>query len=356
MSKAPDISREGLPPLFAPELEQQCHEQTLHDATTPSTMHEGVFLDGTPLPDQWQDRWLQSRVHNQPLTPKDDFDPGIISRFPGRARAGRSDIDFELFSPENRRYDGIGIFINGFTGVYGSSETPAAALAAAGILAARFEPARVGDSLCDDLIRPQKLHADSIPAVINSILDRPDILKALPDRKSIDFMKRLLVAHSMGNQGALLEARRHPSQTHIVFSLAGTGLLHPTAFELAQDIPRGALAGLMHDLRPTIVNGDIAPTARNVFDLVSYVFRRRTISEMISCMVVDLRPVAQTAQEAGVHIAHQAYQHDILVRPDVKVAELVDYHEIIPHVGHMAPMRKASLVMGQVVRYAAQAA
>ncbi len=286
---------------------------------------------------------------DEPVDAKSDFDPGEVIAFDGESKVGRGTFRWQVLVPENRRYDGIAYYKNGLSGIYGSSLVPAQAIANQGIVVARLELPRRGNSRREDMFAPQKVHVESFDAAGQDIAEHTGIMELLSG--NIDLDKRLLLGYSMGNQSALLEARRHASRTHIAFSLAGTGYYHPTLSEIMSDAVSGGVPMLRHDVLNTLLGGGFEPTIENARDLFHYWRKARVIAEIVSCLTYNVIPVAEKARELGVKTAHQAYQHDALVRPDARVAQLVDFHEVLPNVGHFAPMRKARTVAERVANF-----
>lgn len=278
------------------------------------------------------------------------FDPGQITKFRGVAEVNQQLVKWELQTPEHLVFDGLVCFIPGFSGIYGSSEAPVSANAQAGMVSLRLQPVRRGKSLTEDLAAPQQAHVDTIEAVTNDVQHRLDIRRQAPNMSEVDLSKKVLEAHSMGMLAATMYANQYPSKTFAVMSKAGCGFGHPKHGELLIDIPRGAAAGLRHDLLPTIIGGDIPANLRSVRELAAYWRLPRVISEARSCTSTDVAPLVSAARDHGVLVTHQAYQHDVLVRPDSSIADNVDHYEVMDNTGHMAPIRKAQRVAQSILR------
>lgn len=281
----------------------------------------------------------------RPPLQEDVFDPGEIYNASGSLVVGREEIDWRLRVPEHLAYAGLAVVVPGFMGIHGSSSEPAKALAAQGIPTATYKPARKGISWYETVARPQVLHAKSVHEVGKAIMDSSEIARFAPNLNNIDFERRLLIAHSMGGLGATLYAKKHPQIVEGIFHEASCGFGHPKLHEIAQDVPRQAHLGLWHELVPSLLRGHIVPGRENIRDLVDYIFTFRTLLEANSCLRHDAREdTASLREDHNVFVAYQAYEHDILVRPDEDVAPHVDHFEIMANAGHLAPIRKARKV------------
>jgi hypothetical protein len=282
--------------------------------------------------------------------PEGVFDAGEHFLFTGEVKVGRDDVVWTLEVPENLAYDGLGIFVPGYSGIKGSSRGPRGSSADQGIAVATYKPARRGKSWYETVTEPQRLHAQTIGAVSRAIANSTEIRRNAPNAKEIDNDKKLLLAHSMGGLGATAYALEDPDSVDAMIKLAACGYGHPTLRELAVDIPRGSHLGLWHELIPSLREGDIALSLRNVRDLVQYFSHLRAVIEGNSCLRQDSRESVAALRQRGIYVAYQGYQHDILVRADPGVADHVDYHEIMGNAGHLAPIRKADQVSGWIAR------
>lgn len=285
----------------------------------------------------------------RPSTTEDVFvyEQGVYTTS-GSLTVGREEIEWRLRVPEQLAYDGLAVIVPGFMGIHGSSSEPAKALASQGIATASYKPARKGISPYETVARPQVLHAKSVHEVGKAIARSSEVARLAPHARDLDFDRRLLIAHSMGGLGATLYAKKHPHMVDGIFHQASCGFGHPKLHEIAMDVPREAHLGLWHELIPSLLRGHIVPGRENIRDLVDYIFTYRTLLEANSCLRHDAREDTAELRDQGVYVAYQAYEHDILVRPDEGVGAYVDHFEIMPDAGHLAPIRKAAKVAARV--------
>ncbi len=277
-----------------------------------------------------------------------DFDSGAHHFYQGEVKIGREDVIWTLEIPENLAYDGLAIFIPGYSGIKGSSRTPRGALANEGFATVTYTPARRGTSWYETATSPQILHSKTIHKVGRAIFEHTEIRTKAPNADDLALDKKLLVPHSMGGLGATEYGMFSPQSVDAIIKLAACGYGHPTLAEIIADVPKGAHLGLWHELMPSLLRGHIPINGRNAKDLVNYFVHLRAAIEGNSCLREDSREKVATIRDNGVFVAYQAYQHDILVRADPAVAEHVDYHEIMPNAGHLAPIRKAKQVAQRV--------
>ena len=99
-------------------------------------------------------------------------DPGQLYLHQGTLTVGRSVVNWNVVIPENRCYDGIGIMVPGYSGIGGSSVTPALAHAREGLAMAWYNPARYGEgTFYNNLLDAQSVHAATVKAVFSAIKD-----------------------------------------------------------------------------------------------------------------------------------------------------------------------------------------
>lgn len=275
------------------------------------------------------------------------FDSGTKSYAQGDTSLRGEEIDWTLTVPENLAYDGLAVIVNGYTGIGQSSKAPREALADNGIATLSFSPARHGANWLEGVTNPQRVHAIAIKKVLSDAR-QDETVRKLFKREELEEGKLLLVPHSMGGLGASRFAETEAGSTDAIINLASVGFGHPTFRELLADIPKGSLPGVWHELIPSLIGGEIEASRRNIHDLRHYITKRRYPFEGLSCLLEDSRPRTARLRELGVFVAYQAYEHDILVRADDRVAEHVDHHEVMKNAGHLAPIRKAQAVAGRV--------
>lgn len=276
------------------------------------------------------------------------FDSGKHHFFQGEVEVGRDNVVWTLEVPENLVYQGLVIFVPGYSGIKGSSRGPRAAMAAEGYATATYSPSRHGSSWYETAQNPQILHSKTVRAIGKSVAEHEGLLAHAPHIQAIGDGKKILLAHSMGGLGATEYGIHNPDDVDAIFKLAAVGYGHPTLKELIQDIPTKAHLGLWHELIPSLRKGDIAPNLRNVRDMIRYFGGVRAILEGSSCLRHDSRDDIGTLREAGIFIGYQAYQYDILVRADSSVADHVDHHSVMENAGHLAPIYKSERVARQI--------
>lgn len=250
--------------------------------------------------------------------------------------------------PENIAYDGLGTFVPGFSGIGGSSHGPRGAMVDEGFAFASYTPARKAASWYETARKPQVLHSKTIHEIGKAIANSSEVQQQAPNAKAIDWQKKLLLAHSMGGLGATEYALHAPGSVDAMMKLAACGYGHPTLAELAEDMPGGILGSSWHEILPSILRGYLPATKENLLDLIDYFKHVRVLLEGNSCLRHDTREDDADLRDGGIYIAYQAYEYDILVRADPSVAEHVDYHEIMPNAGHLAPIRKRRAVAHRV--------
>ncbi|MDQ5972198.1 MAG: hypothetical protein QG553_357 [Patescibacteria group bacterium] len=287
-------------------------------------------------------------VHQLHPPQEGDFDSGTHHFYQGDVKVGREDIIWTLELSENMAYDGLAIIVPGYSGIKGSSRKPRGAMADEGFATLSYTPARRGSSWYETATNPQLLHSKTIHQVGKAVFESTEIRNTAPNIQDRSLDKLLLLAHSMGGLGATEYGIFSPQSVDAIVKLAACGYGHPTLAEIIADVPKGAHLGLWHELIPSLLQGHIPINGRNAKDLVNYFMHLRAAIEGNSCLREDSREKVATIRDNGVFVAYQAYQHDILVRADPAVAEHVDYHEIMPDAGHLAPIRKAKQVAQRV--------
>lgn len=270
-------------------------------------------------------------------------DPGQIFKFAGEVTIGRSPVSWQAAVPENRIYDGWGMIVPGFSGVGCSSEAPGTGHVNEGMPTVVFNPARKSQkSFMEDLADGQAIHVATIKAVFAAVKEiEPTIKRTIPDSNNLDSGRQVLVPHSMGGLAATRYALGETGSTEAILHKASCGFGHPTLAELAMDVPKGALAGLIYELVPSLSRGDIKLTMANARQFIEYFRHLQVLAEAVSCLTDNSRGGTQQLMEAGVYVDYEAYQHDVLVRPDPGIAQFVHGHRIMPRAGHLAPIRKA---------------
>ncbi len=310
-----------------------------------------ALTDGSPQSSELQHQFMGAPIAPvQNLRPPHEgvFDSGQKFYFQGEVAMREEDLTWTLTVPENLAYDGLAMFVNGYTGIEQSAHAPREGLSSNGIATLSYSAARGGANWLEGVTSPQRVHAIGIKRLAADVMQRADIKTQLPNAKELDFEKLLLVAHSMGGLGASRYAEMEPGHVDAIINLAACGYGHPTLKELISDLPKGSLPGVWHELIPSLLGGEIKATRRNMHDLRNYILKRRYPFEGLSCLLEDSRPRVSRLRDLGIFVAYQAYEHDILVRADPAVAEYVDYHETLPGAGHLAPMRKKMLVGSKV--------
>lgn len=266
--------------------------------------------------------------------------------------AGGDRTEWTIEIPENLSYDGLVIFINGFGASKASSRPFRNAAAKAGMTTATYKPARKdGKSIIHRSLQPQHLHAENLEAVYSGILNNSDkILNKVAGKKDINLEKILLVPHSMGGLPATKFAVSHHAQVDKIMNLATVGYGTTTLSHMARKFPNGLLPSIRHELLPALMNGDIEMSPKHLLDEAKYFGTdvTRPIFEGLSCIRSDVRPRIERLRKLGVGVLYLAFEHDILVAPDEKVANYVDLHRIMSNAGHLAPQRKAPKVVEEI--------
>jgi pimeloyl-ACP methyl ester carboxylesterase len=284
-------------------------------------------------------------VHHEPQL-EAVHDPGEIFVLSGVSQVGRSNVDWTVAIPENRTYDGIGMFVPGYGGAACSSLKPAEEHVNQGLAMVWVNPARKSDvSVYSDLKDAQALHVRTIKVVLDGLRQQASTIKAkIPDGKRLDFTRTTLIPHSMGGLSATRYAQTEPGSTEAILHKASCGFGHPTPAELLADLPKGALAGLLHEVVPSVARGDIKVTLENTWQLVNYFRHLHVLTDGLSCLTDRVVDGTERLMSAGVHVDYEAYEHDILVRPDPSVAQYVNSHRMMRQAGHLAPIHKARAV------------
>jgi hypothetical protein len=269
--------------------------------------------------------------------------------FHGNIEMGADAVKWTLEIPEDIIYEGIAIFSPGYLAIKQSSRSIRHALAQQGISALTYSPARRdGESWWVSAEDPQKIHAETQRAIGKDLRQRSDIKNSAPNSSRIDLNRKILIAHSMGGLAATRFAQMEPGNIEMIVGLAACGFGHPTLAELATDIPGGILNSLKHELIPAIQRGNIAVNLRNIKDLINYYTHMRVAFEGISCVFDDVREDVAKLDDKGIPYFYEAYQHDILVRPDKSVAKYVRSHEIVANAGHLQPQKRPERVAHRI--------
>lgn len=285
-----------------------------------------------------------------PLHPPEEgvFDSGAHYFYRSSVEVGNDNVIWTLEIPENLAYQGLAVFVPGYSGIKGSSIGPRTAMANEGFATITYSPARKGGSWYETINNPQILHAKTIRQLGKMVSNLSDELKNAPNIKQIANGQKLLLPHSMGGLGATEYASHAPDDVDAIYKLAAVGYGHPTLLELAQDVPKGMHKAIWHELIPSLAQGDIKPTLRNVRDLFNYFGNVRALLEGNNCLRHDSREQIAELRSKDIFIAYQAYQYDILVRPDSAIKDHVDHHEVLQNAGHLAPIYKPKQVASRV--------
>ncbi|HVC35944.1 MAG TPA: alpha/beta hydrolase [Candidatus Dormibacteraeota bacterium] len=212
--------------------------------------------------------------------------------------------------------------------------------------AASYQPARVSSSLeshLSGLLDAQKLHVDTIGAIIDDLPQNKQ-LEDLPNHSDISLDKVVLDAHSMGFIAASRYALAHPQNVALINSIAGVGLEEPSPGRFA----RRYLPAIKDELLPAIMQAQFGEDYSSL-DIACRAIRYygrnplRTVGEMISCMVADVRPQMTALRILGVKLGMLCLEKDKLLPPKLSIegaSQLVDHYEVILDAGHIAPQTK----------------
>lgn len=314
-------------------------------------MDSAIPYESSTRLSQADDTYETSPVH--PLKNEGVFNYGEMIVRSGQLQVQRDTVRWSFYIPENRVYDGYAVYVPGYFGIHHSSNAPQKELAQRGVATLTYSPARVGSSWWETATDPQALHAQTIHDIGEHLLEQC-IHKEAPDATNLNLEKMMLVAHSMGGLAATRFATLQPGSVDIIYKLAACGYGHPTLPELAIDIPRGMVGFIRDELIPALSSGNIEPTIHNALDALNYLRHVRALFEARSCLLEDSRPAIQAAREAGITVAYQAYERDMLVRPDISVADHVDHHEIVPEFGHLSPISRAGHIAEKITQFIMQ--
>lgn len=271
----------------------------------------------------------------------------------GKVLVGGDVVEWTAEFPENLAYEGIAHFLNGFGATERSSHSFRHAAAEAGYATVTSDTARKdGKGFASRAQHPQQLHFDTLCAVSLGIeACRSEIRRKAPNGKDIDLNRKLLLPHSMAGLAATHFAEKEPNSVDAIINLATVGYGTTSLNQMARNVPRGIIPCVIHELLPAMRSGDIEFSLTHLIEEIRYFCSdvTRPVFEGLSCLRGDVRPAAERLQRLGVGILYLAFEHDILVSPDPKVAKYVDIHGIMAGAGHFAPQRKARKVMEEVV-------
>lgn len=273
------------------------------------------------------------------------IEPEVITMH-GTVEAAGIPVEYTIESaPDVVQYEGFGIIAPGFGGFKRTSRDLGHQLALAGITTARYTPVRRDDHcIWSRLSNSQQAHADTITAVAEDIAGDENARARLPN---IDFDRRILLPHSMGGLATTQHAREAPSgKTEAIINLASAGFGTPNLPQLAETVPKGLHKAIFQELIPFITSGKIDVTPLNFWRFVHYygVNPARTVGEIYACLSTDVRPEVWALGKQGVRSAFIAFEHDSLIPPNEDLHDTVDYYEVMPDAGHMAPQLKAERV------------
>ncbi len=261
----------------------------------------------------------------------------------------------EIPPNEHLVYNGLAVFCPGYMGIKRSSRLPRNALAQAGLATLSISPAREGcESMQECITDPQKLHVDALLAVADDLREnRFRLAQTLPGFRAIDIDRKLMVPHSMSGLSVPRYALKETSAVEAIYGLATVGLGGPKLEHLAVDIPRGLLGSFKHEVVPAIKLGVVHPSLGNLREFGRYALRLRTLFEGLSCLNHNAVDDVQELADKGIPYHYEAYERDILVRPNPHLADIVNDYELIEGYGHLAPQVKAPSVAGRIAVYAA---
>lgn len=278
------------------------------------------------------------------ISASNDFDTITVH---GEVFVAGTAVEYTIESPpeEHLVYEGLAIIAPGFGGFKRTSRPLRHEMAMAGVVSVSYSPVRRDDhSIWSRLARSQQAHADTITAVASDIakqgLDNTDVAP-------VDVTRRVLLPHSMGG---LATAQHATDVTHgkteAIINLAAAGFGSPTVPELLQTVPKNLHRAIFQELIPFIVSGKVDVTPQNFWRFLHYygVNPARTVGEMYACLSTDVRPTIWQLGRQGVLSAFLAFEHDALIPPNENLVDTVDYYEVIPKSGHMAPQLKAKEV------------
>ncbi len=261
-------------------------------------------------------------------------------------------VEYTIESPPEDHivYEGLAIIAPGFGGFKRTSRPLRHEMALAGVVSVSYSPVRRDDhSLWSRLARSQQAHADTITAVASDIADQDFSDTDVPP---VDVTRRVLLPHSMGGLATAQHASDTPhGTTEAIINLAAAGFGSPTIPELLETIPKNLHHAVFKELIPFVMSGKVDVTPQNFWRFLHYygVNPTRTIGEIYACLSTDVRPTVWQLGRQGVLSAFLAFEHDALIPPHDNLGDTVDYYEVMPGAGHMAPQLKAKEVAQGVV-------
>lgn len=209
-----------------------------------------------------------------------------------------------------------------------------------------FDPLRHGEGAFRD---PQRIHADTIAAVIEDVLLSEAVLD-LPGGNLLDCNQVNLAVHSMSGISGMRRARQHPEEIHSVNLVEAVG---------AQ--PRVGVAGfvrrvpgsLRKEIVPALLSKEFhhnASTKEVAKDLFEYFFSVMAAGEILSCGAADIADDLEQARAEGVHVSMLYGENDTLIPalPAIRaLGNRVNYWEIAD-MNHLAPQEKGRFVARRV--------
>lgn len=209
-----------------------------------------------------------------------------------------------------------------------------------------YEPARHG-GYARDLLDSQKLHFDTLTAILQDLPDNEQLLDT-PNGDKLDFKRVVLLPQSMGGLAATKRALKYPDETEQVIYMGSIGLEEP---RVMFGFVGRLLESTGRDTASKFVHGKLIPDAsrlKTAYQVGSYYLRNpvRTAGEIGSCFAADIRRPVQLLPDLGVKTGALYFGEDKLVPPTLEVMEaashIVQICELIEDFGHLAPQRQSA--------------
>lgn len=266
-------------------------------------------------------------------------------------------VKYSVSVPETLDSPVVRLIVPGFGGVKRSSRGLRDSLAAQeNVAAISLEPARYG-GIWRDLLDPQKVHFDTLTAVLQDLPDNKRLAEA-PNGNRLDLSQAVLLVQSMGGLAGTERARLYPDETESIVYMGSVGLETRVMFGLVGRV----IGSAGHETAGKFVAGKLVPGARRLslaYQVGRYYTRNpvRTIGEIGSCFQADITRQVRLLGELGVGTAALYFGDDKVVPVTEEIiaatGALVDICEVMEGVGHLAPQRHPAEVaasLGSITR------
>lgn len=259
-----------------------------------------------------------------------------------------SKVRYTVAASENcQDGDGVIIFGNGFSGFKSSSSGIRDAGAAAGEYTVSLDTLRHDkNGPWNNLAKPHEGQVDALSVVVEHLKQNNEVKKNLPGGNDIDFDNITLELHSMAGITGTMFAAQNPAIVSRIRYLAAAGFGGPNIIQLARELPLNGFGAIINDVVPIIKNENFQPIRKTFARLVRH-HRRidRSVGEILSCLYEDMR---KSASELEIPTSYLAFEDDVLVPPDHKIANHVDIYGVMPNIGHCAPQHSPAEVLKHV--------